>query len=98
MSHLPQSVPRRRPGAESSRFGADYVVLDPAGNVLRGLNETAARVWELIDGKRTAQEISRCIEEEHRARSPQILADVLAFLDLLQSKDLLEAAEGGTRR
>ena len=46
MSFRPDSIPRRREGADGQRFGADFVVLDAEGRMLRGLNETAARVWD----------------------------------------------------
>ena len=32
------------------RVGEQVVMLDAGGTVARGLNETAAQVWELIDG------------------------------------------------
>ena len=43
-------VPVRREGAEGSHFGQEFVILDPPGRILRGLNETGARIWDLIDG------------------------------------------------
>ncbi len=65
MSYRPESVPRRREGADGQRFGADFVVLDAEGRTLRGLNDTAARVWELSDGKRTAREIAAVMAHEY---------------------------------
>jgi signal peptidase len=84
------SVPRRCAGAEGQRFGADFVVIDPAGRMLRGLNETAARVWELSDGVRTARAVAEHLAEEYRMDVGPVLADTLRFLTLLVGHGLME--------
>ena len=87
-----RAIPRRVKGAEASRFGADYVLLDATGKTLRGLNATAARVWELIDGSRTVFEIAQQISKEFEAPVEQTLEDVLAFLERIEGKQLVEVA------
>jgi hypothetical protein len=79
------SVPRRRPGVELERVGDQAVMLDASGTVARGLNGSAARVWELIDGVRTVSEIVALVHEDARVE------EVLAFLVVLQQKGLIEA-------
>ena len=86
----PHSVPSALPGAEGSRLGADFVILDGAGRTLRGLNATGARVWELIDGRRSVEEIAREVALEFSAPEEPVLRDVLAFLELLRTKGLIE--------
>ena len=83
-------------GAEGSAFGQDFVLLDPPGRVLRGLNETGARVWQLCDGRRTVREISDQIAREFDADPATALSDVLRFLEALASRGLLapRGAEG----
>ncbi|MBL8956810.1 MAG: PqqD family protein [Myxococcaceae bacterium] len=78
------SVPRRRPGVEVEVVGEQAVMLDAAGTVARGLNQTAARVWELMDGRRTVAEIAVLLEGER-----DVEADVLAFLAALLERDLI---------
>jgi len=87
---LPESVVRRRSGAEATRLGRDCVVLDPMGQMLRGLNGTAARVWELSDGSHSIAEISNAIAREYSAPVQRVLPDVTSFVEQLLAKGLLE--------
>lgn len=89
-------VYRRRRGCESSRIGQDFVVLDAEGAMLRGLNATGARVWELLDGTRSAEQVAQEIAAELRVEQRRALADVLAFVERLLERDLLERADGPT--
>lgn len=97
MKATAQSIPTLAPGIEASRFGADYVVLDQAGRTLRGLNPTAARVWELIDGHRPAEQIAGKIAVEFKSSAEKVLADVLSFLEVLRDRDLVQLQAGAER-
>ncbi len=90
MSLSPGAIARPRPGAEVTRLGGELVVLDGAGRMLRGFNATAARTWELMDGRRTAREIARMIAGEYGAPEDVVLRDVLGFLGVLVEKGLIE--------
>ena len=87
---IPQAVLRRRAGAEGSRLGAEYVLLDPSGTMLRGLNENGARIWESLDGVRTLAQIASTLAEAHGADEARVLSDVLRFASLLVEKGLAE--------
>jgi pyrroloquinoline quinone biosynthesis protein D len=93
MSLRADSIPRRREGAEGQRFGEDFVVLDPEGRMLRGLNDTAARFWELVDGKRTAREISSVVAHEYGVDVERVLEDCLRLLERLVGHGLMDAVE-----
>ncbi len=93
MSFRPDSIPRRREGADGQRFGSDFVVLDAEGRMLRGLNDTAARVWDLSDGKRTAREIAAVVAHEYGVDVERVLEDCLRFLERLAGHGLLDAEE-----
>jgi pyrroloquinoline quinone biosynthesis protein D len=82
-------IPARVQGSEAARLGNDFVVLDGSGRVLRGLNPTAARIWELIDGRRTAAEIADQIAIEFAVSSEQVVEDLLSFLSVLLDRQLL---------
>jgi hypothetical protein len=60
-------------------------MLDAGGTVARGLNATAARVWELIDGRRTVGEIAVELHGEG-----DVSSDVLAFCGALLERGLIE--------
>jgi len=91
-------IPRRTEGCEASRLGNEFILLDAGGRVLRGLNPTGARIWELIDGRRTAAEISHRVALEFGASAQGVLEDVLGFLSRLGEAGLLAAAEEEKRR
>jgi len=91
-------IPRRTQGCESSRLGNEFILLDATGRVLRGLNPTGARIWELIDGHRTAAEISHRVANEFGASRQRVLDDVLSFLSKLREAGLLTTAGQVERR
>ena len=78
------SVPRRRAGVEVEVVGEQAVMLDSAGTTARGLNASARRVWELIDGRRTIAEIAR---ELHRHAK---VDDVSRFVEALKARGLVD--------
>jgi pyrroloquinoline quinone biosynthesis protein D len=89
------SVLKKVVGADGSRFGADFVVLDPSGRTLRGLNTTAARVWALLDGQRSVREIAETIAADFKVQPERVLDDVIAFVSALSDKCLVEATGSG---
>lgn len=88
-------VLERAPGAEGLSVGADFVILDGAGQVVRGLNATGAGVWELCDGRRPLAEIASTIARRYAQPVPRVLADVIAFARTLEQKGLLRRRPGG---
>jgi pyrroloquinoline quinone biosynthesis protein D len=90
MSFAAESHPRRSAGAAGQRFGEEFVVLDAAGRTLRGFNETAARVWELSDGTRSARQVAEQVALEFKADVGQVLQDTLRFLTQLAGHGLIE--------
>ena len=77
-------VPRRRAGVTLERVGEHVVMLDAGSEIARGLNETAARVWELIDGVRSVAQIAAALDDG------DVLGDVLTFVKALHDKGLVE--------
>jgi hypothetical protein len=82
------SVPRRRPGVDLEVVGENAVMIDAQGTVARGLNATAAKVWSLIDDRRTVAEIAAALSAT--ADRARVEADVLAFLRQLEQRQLVE--------
>jgi pyrroloquinoline quinone biosynthesis protein D len=78
-----ESILRRQPGADASSLNGEVVVLDAEGRMVRALNGTAARVWQLLDGQRTVRQICETIASEFDAGAEAIEADVLTFLNYL---------------
>jgi hypothetical protein len=90
------TVPVLQPGASSTLLDGECVVLDASGAVIRGLNPTGARIWTLTDGVRTAEAIAKIVSQEWDVRLEQAVTDVLAFLNELSMRGLIQAS-GGSR-
>ncbi len=82
-------IPLKASGTDSSRLGTEFVILDAPGSVVRGLNPTGARVWELIDGRRSVAEIASCVASEFGVPAERALHDVAPFVVKLAQKKLL---------
>jgi pyrroloquinoline quinone biosynthesis protein D len=82
-------VPRLVPGVETSRLGDEFVVLDGQGHMVRSLNPIGARVFELMDGVRTAEEISAALASELSVPLDRARRDVLALLSTLSEWNLV---------
>jgi pyrroloquinoline quinone biosynthesis protein D len=87
----PQRVPAVSEGSVSSRVGEDFVLLDPSGTLLRGLNATAARVWELVDGRRSVLEIARAVAAAWAIDEERALEDVSRFMQILADRELIHS-------
>jgi pyrroloquinoline quinone biosynthesis protein D len=83
-------VPRLVPGVETSRLGDEFVVLDGEGRMVRGLNPIGARVFELMDGARSAEEISATIASEFSVPVARARRDVLQLLTVLSEWNLVQ--------
>lgn len=63
----------------------EAVILSMETKVLRGLNPVGSRVWELIDGRRSVEEITGLIVQEFDVTPEAAAQDVRGFV-----KELLE--------
>jgi pyrroloquinoline quinone biosynthesis protein D len=71
-------------------IGGEVVILNADGTEVCLLNETAAAIWTLCDGRRDIQEIIRAIESEYEVPHDEALADVHAFAGQLVASGLAE--------
>ncbi len=55
------------------------------------LNETATRIWQLIDGRRSLEEITARLSKEFDAGSTRVIRDTRAFIRELMRRGLLTA-------
>lgn len=62
--------------------GSAVIVLADAGEV-NVLNQVGTRIWELIDGSRSGQQIAEAIEAEFEVSPEQARQDVAEFLSTL---------------
>jgi hypothetical protein len=70
-------------------IAGEAVILSLDTKVLRGLNDVGSRVWDLIDGQRTVDDIVDVIIEEFDVPRAQAAADVDVFTRELLDKGLV---------
>ena len=68
------------------KTGNEYVLVPITNNIadmnsVYTLNETGAFIWELIDGKRTVDEIIIALTEEYDIDKQNAGSDVFSFID-----------------
>ena len=64
-------------------------IVDPQKNILHELNPVAARIWELIDGKRTVKEIGEQVFKEFEVTLEEAGRDILELVGELKEKHLI---------
>jgi len=58
------------------------------------LNETGARIWELIDGKNSAEGIVRVLASEHEVSKGEVEKDVTLILSQLKEIGAIQENPG----
>lgn len=81
---------RRRNELVWRRIGEEAVVLDLEGKVLRGINETGWKIWELLDGHRSLGDIAGHLAGEYSIGEEEAERDAKAFLVELEAAGLVE--------
>ena len=85
-------IPIKAATTASRLVAGEAVVLSLDTKVLRGLNAVGSRVWDLIDGARTLDQIVDVIVAEFDVTRPVAAADVEAFVRQLVDKGLVSPA------
>ncbi len=70
----------------------EAVILSLDTKAFRGLNAVGSRVWELIDGRRSVDEIVGVIVREFDVTRERAAGDVQAFVRELLDKGLVTSA------
>ena len=88
--------PRRHPESAFRPVGEDGgLVVLPGRSEVKVLNPVAIKVFGLLDGSHSVDEIARQVSEEFDVGQEQALADIQAFLAELQRHGMLdETGEG----
>jgi len=82
-------TPAKAATTASRLIAGEAVILSLDTKVLRGLNAVGSRVWDLIDGRRTLDDIVDAIVGEFDVERPQAARDVETFLRQLIDKGLV---------
>jgi methyltransferase-like protein len=83
-----KSVPSHSPSIVTRKTGDEYVLVPVANNIadmdsVYTLNETGAFIWELIDGKKSVEDLIEAVIKEYDVDSITATTDVFSFINNL---------------
>lgn len=84
------AVYSKNPDIVFRKIADEFVLIPICRNVadmdrIFSLNETAGFIWELIDGKRSLEDLARYVAEEFEVDTKQAGDDLRIFLDAMKS-------------
>jgi hypothetical protein len=71
------------------KLDEETIVLDPRRREVHLLNETAARLWELLASPRSVDELTATLGEEYDVREAELREEIVACVEGLSGKGLL---------
>jgi PqqD family protein of HPr-rel-A system len=82
----------RDPALPYQRMDEEMIVIDPRAREVHLLNETAARIWDLLETPASVDELCAALADEYEGATPEALrAEVEGFVKDLSGKGLLAA-------
>jgi PqqD family protein of HPr-rel-A system len=82
---------KRDPGLPYQKLDEETIVVDPRSREVHLLNETAARIWELLASPCSLDELTAALDEEYEAPVAELRAGVEEVLGGFRDKGLLAA-------
>jgi len=81
---------RQNPSVAWRAIDGEAVLIDPSNGTVFVLNRLGARIWELLEEPRAADDLARTLESEHPEERVRIAEDVESFLGALFERTLVE--------
>jgi hypothetical protein len=81
--------PARAASVASRVYGGAAVVINPDQGMVRMLNLTATRIWQLADGSRSVEEIAATLTGEFDVDLDQACQSVIRLLAELSEKQMI---------
>jgi PqqD family protein of HPr-rel-A system len=81
----------RDPGVPHQKLDEETIVVDPRSREVHLLNETAARIWELLASPRSLEDLTAALAGEYDAPADEVRGAVEETLATLRDKGLLAA-------
>jgi len=78
----------------SARLSGESVVLGVGSGTYFGLDDVAARVWDLLQEPTSGDRIRDVVVAEYDVEAPACERDLLAFLEALQAHGMIEVRDG----
>ena len=93
MATSPSQRPIRVADAASRVYGTDAVIISAEEGMVRLLNLTATRIWQLADGNQSVEEIATTLTQEFEVDFQQAYQSVIRLLTELSEKELIAWAD-----
>lgn len=87
-----EEVFRHSPDTAWRRIEDDAVILDLASGVYFSLNDTGARMWELLGQGLTADAVAEQVSEEYGSDVEAVRRDIFDLVRQLREEELLKPA------
>ena len=91
---LPDDIVAASPRVASTRLGDEAALLSLDGGFYYGLNETGARIWELLREPIRVRSVEETIAAEYDVEGATAAEEVAQLLDSLREQGLIEVREG----
>lgn len=93
--NLLNKIPKRNPDLAWRIIDNEAIIIPldeqtPECEKINFLNETATRIWELIDGKNSIKDIIARILDEYEITQEQAEKEVVSFIKKLEEKNLVK--------
>ena len=82
-------IPKRNSDAAFRVIDGEAMVVLPEKGEVKVLNNVGSRIWELMDGSATIEEISKIICMEYEVEEKNAISDVMDFLKELGDNGML---------
>jgi len=90
-----ETKPKRHPDAASRIYDGEAFIVLPSQSVYKILNSTGTRIWDLIDGNRTIDEMVRTIADEYEVTAEEARIDIDQFIKDLTANGMLAGDTAG---
>jgi hypothetical protein len=87
------SRPTPNAAVQGRQLENEAVLVLPDKGEVKVLNEVGARIWQLVDGRRSVREIAAAVCAEYPVTQPVAEADTLEFVAQLAAKGLIRLYE-----
>ena len=85
-----KSCPLPKPDIVGRNVDNESVLVLPQQGQVKVLNQVGARIWELLNGKRTVKEIATILSQEYAVSQAAAEKDTLEFVNDLGERNMLE--------
>ncbi|PKO09600.1 MAG: hypothetical protein CVU40_09900 [Chloroflexi bacterium HGW-Chloroflexi-2] len=88
-----QSIPVQNQTIQFHRVDDEGLLILTDIGKIKGLNQTAAFIWETIDGTKTIAEIAKDVDAKFNSQLSSIQNDLIEFLTQLKNRSLIYLKE-----